>query len=290
LFVGFNQKKGKGAVGYQSGENILIKTNGVGATVAGRNDHSVPSLSNYTMARTSPQPVLAILRQLIDVCGIPQENVSVGDPQRDVQNEYWDIWHSEFPNVSYICHTGGEGRTQSREGSTPIMFYSDRGAVLRSGDWSDASKGTPIYEDKMYTVIEQADYRINVAALKVHERAGRTLLAKCHFGSHARSSALHLHMGLVNPDGLPVADPKRDGYGLYRVLVDLMGHGEAGKQHDAVCGGWFVGRAWRECSSGKIRDGAFQSVTIGKNYKARVYPEVMCAGFWFSQNFRRECS
>jgi hypothetical protein len=80
----------------------------------------------------------------------------------------------------------------------------------------------------LYTVIEQADYMINVAALKVHERAGVTFLAKCHFGSHTRSNALHVHNGLVNPDGLPTADPKRDGYGLYRVLVDLMGHEKLG--------------------------------------------------------------
>jgi hypothetical protein len=33
---------------------------------------------------------------------------------------------------------------------------------------------------------------------------------------------------LVNPDGLPTADPKRDGYELYRVLVDLMGHEKLG--------------------------------------------------------------
>ena len=224
LFVYFNQKKGKGAVGYQSGEKIFIKTNGVGSTVASSSNHSIPDLNNYTMARTSPQPVLAILRELINVCGVPQENIAVGDPQRDIQNEYWDIWHSEFPGVSYICYKGGEGRIKSVSGSTSRIFYSDRGAVLRSGDWSDASSGTPITEDKLYTVIEQADYMINVAALKVHERAGMTLLAKTHFGSHSRESALHLHMGLVNPDGLPVATPRRGGYGLYRVLVDLMGH------------------------------------------------------------------
>jgi hypothetical protein len=228
LFVSFNEKKGKGSIGYQPGEKIFIKTNGIGATVMSSNDHSVPNVNDYTMARTSPQPVLAILRHLINACGIPQENISVGDPQRDIQNEYWDLWHSEFPNVSYICHKGGEGRIQARTGSQSLMFYSDRGGVLRSGDWSDASKGTPIYDDKFYTVVEQADYMINVGTLKVHERAGVTLLAKNHFGSHARSNALHLHNGLVNPDGLPVADPKREGYGLYRVLVDLMGHEKLG--------------------------------------------------------------
>jgi hypothetical protein len=228
LFVYFNQRTGKGAVDYQPGEKIFIKTNGVGATVASSTNHSIPYLSDYTMSRTSPQPVLAILRQLIDSCGIPQQNISVGDPQRDIQNEYWDIWHSKFPNVSYICYKGGEGRIKSTSGSASSMFYSDRGAVLRSGDWADASQGTPITDDRFYTVIEQADYIINVAALKAHERAGMTLLAKTHFGSQSRQNALHLHNGLVNPDGLPVVTPRRAGYGLYRVLVDLLGHRKLG--------------------------------------------------------------
>lgn len=226
LFIHFNQKKGRGAVGYQSGQKIFIKTNAVSTPVDG--SHNYSGLNNYTMAKTSPQPVLAILRQLVNYAGVAQENISVGDPIQSVPNDYWDVWHTEFPEVKYISIVGGNGRTKSLPGSTASMFYSDRGAVLRSGDWSDATKGIPIYDDKLYAVIEQADYMINVAALKVHERAGVTFLAKCHFGSHTRTNALHVHNGLVNPDGWPTPDPKRDGYGLYRVLVDLMGHEKLG--------------------------------------------------------------
>ncbi|MCG3121535.1 MAG: hypothetical protein ALAOOOJD_04669 [bacterium] len=226
LFIHFNQKKNRGAMGYQPGQNIFIKTNAVSTPVDG--SHNYSGLNNYTMAKTSPQPVLAILRQLVNFAGVAQQNISVGDPIQSVPNDYWEVWHTEFPNVNYISSVGGNGRIKSVAGSAPSLFYSDRGAVLRSGDWSDATRGIPIYDDKLYTVIEQADYMINVGALKVHERAGVTLLAKCHFGSHTRSNALHVHNGLVNPDGLPTADPKRDGYGLYRVLVDLMGHEKLG--------------------------------------------------------------
>ena len=80
--------------------------------------------------RTSPQPVLALLRGLINDYGTPQENISVGDPQRDVQNEYWDIWHTEFPNVKYICNKGGQGRTRAIKGTRPSVFFSDKGKVL----------------------------------------------------------------------------------------------------------------------------------------------------------------
>jgi hypothetical protein len=213
LFVYFNIKKGKGTVGYQTGEKIFIKTNGIGSTVVDSSNHAITDLTSYVEARTSPQPVLAILRELINDCGIPQENISVGDPQRDCQNEYWDIWHTEFPNVKYICYKGGQGRTKSVKGAAASVFYSDKGAVLRSGSWSDMSVGNPEYKDTLYTVIEQADYLIYVGAFKVHERAGITLIGKCNFGSHTRSNAMHLHMGLVNPDGFSPAGNKNSRFG-----------------------------------------------------------------------------
>ncbi len=132
--------------------------------------------------------------------------------------------------MKYICFKGGQGRTKSAKGAAASVFYSDKGAVLRSGSWSDMSTGNPIYNDTLYTVIEQADYLIYVGAFKVHERAGITLIGKCNFGSHTRTNAMHLHMGLVNPDGFSPAGNKnsRFGYGKYRVLVDLMGHKKLG--------------------------------------------------------------
>jgi hypothetical protein len=230
LFVYCNIKKGKGAVGYQTGEKIFIKTNGIGSTVVDSSNHNITDLTSYVEARTSPQPVLAILRELITDCGIPQGNISVGDPQRDSQNEYWNIWHTEYPNVKYICNKGGQGRTKSVKGAAASVFYSDKGAVLRSGSWSDMSSGNPVYNDTLYSVIEQADYLIYVGAFKVHERGGITLIGKCDFGSHTRTNAMHLHMGLVNPDGFSPAGNKnsRFGYNKYRVLVDLMGHKKLG--------------------------------------------------------------
>ena len=171
-----------------------------------------------------------MLRGLINDYGIPQENISVGDPQRDVQNEYWDIWHTEFPNVKYICNKGGQGRTLAIKGTRPSVFFSDKGRVPRSGSWSDMSVGSPVYQDTLYKVIEDADYMIYVGALKVHERAGMTVIGKLNFGSHIRQNAMHMHMGLVNPDGFTPGGNKnsRFGYRQYRVLVDLMGHNKLG--------------------------------------------------------------
>ena len=47
------------------------------------------------------------------------------------------------------------------------------------------------------------------------------MFAKNHFGSQSRGSANHLHEGLVDPNQ---NDPHREGFGMYRVQVDLMGH------------------------------------------------------------------
>ena len=65
---------------------------------------------------------------------------------------------------------------------------------------------------------------------KVHERAGMTVIGKLNFGSHIRQNAMHMHMGLVNPDGFTPDGNKnsRFGYGQYRVLVDLLGHNKLG--------------------------------------------------------------
>jgi hypothetical protein len=75
--------------------------------------------------------------------------------------------------------------------------------------------------------MEEADYLINIAAMKGHAAAGVTMNAKNHFGSIAvgngwgngHTNAAHLHKGLVF-----TGNEERYKYGMYRVLVDLMGH------------------------------------------------------------------
>ncbi|MBE0655897.1 MAG: DUF362 domain-containing protein [Bacteroidales bacterium] len=59
--------------------------------------------------------------------------------------------------------------------------------------------------DKLFIELAEADYLISLAALKAHARAGITLTAKNHFGSHARPDAVHLHPSLVAPDEVSVS-------------------------------------------------------------------------------------
>ncbi len=217
LFTYFNWKKhGLEDTGYSPGEKIFIKVNATSAWGYGTpwgnitDEYDIRENGSYGIAETSPQLVLSVLRQLVDACGIAQEDISVGDPMKYLYNHCYDKWNAEFPDVNYVAYTGGGGRQGVVPGTSPVIFYSDSGSVL------------PVTNDRIYTVMEDADYMINIPALKAHARAGITLFAKNHFGSHTRVDASHLHNGLVAPDGY---HRTRTGMGLYRVQVDLMGHG-----------------------------------------------------------------
>jgi streptogramin lyase len=93
------------------------------------------------------------------------------------------------------------GRTLIVPTEKDVIFYSDKSQ-----------------SDKIYDIVEKADYLINVANLKPHLSAGISLTAKNHFGSVARPSAGHLHYSLVGQRN----QPTNGGYHKYRVQVDLM--------------------------------------------------------------------
>jgi hypothetical protein len=200
-------------------EDIFIKTNATstwgypnGTYIL--SDFSVRSSINY-IAETNPHVVLAVLRQLVNVVGARQEDIWVGDPMKHIYKHAYDLWHNEFPDVNYIGSAAGDGRIKVVPGSEPVVFYSDTGSVM-----SEA------VSDRLYTVMEEADYMINIPTLKGHARAGITLSAKNHFGSHTRVDATHLHRGLVAPSE---GAPTRTELGMYRVQVDMMGHKMIGR-------------------------------------------------------------
>ena len=227
LFRYFNQAHGRGNVGYTDGEKIFIKTNQVSAS-SGTYDpatFAIKNQSGYGMEETSPQVVLAILRQLVNECGVKQENISVGDPMKHMYKHMFDMWHNEFPNVLYIDSDARLGRTAPISTSQPVVYYSDRGTVLKDG----GTTGNPVPSDYLPTAITDATYLIAVPAMKAHSRAGVSLCGKIHFGSNLVGSATHLHGGLIAPNNtVSKPDPLRRGYGSYRTQVDLMGHKDLG--------------------------------------------------------------
>jgi antirestriction protein len=212
LFHHFNNSHGKGDVNYAEGEKIFIKMNFVGGHRSRLNDdHSRKSHTRYGNSQASPQIALILLRQLINKYGVDQENIYIGDPSKNIYKNAWDMWTAEFPNVNYIAELGEMGRIKAVAGENPAVFYSDKGSILDSS------------EDYLCSALEEADYLINVSALKGHARAGVTLCAKNHYGSHMKDNASHLH------PGLPGYDQSTLGFGKYRTLVDFMGHKKLGE-------------------------------------------------------------
>jgi hypothetical protein len=215
VFKYHNARRGKADLGYQTGEKIFIKIN---ATSSWGNfattDLSITYNSYYGISETSPQLVLAVLRQLVQVVGVAEKDIYIGDPMRHIYKHNYELWHGEFPQVNFLDPTYGadKGRVKEAASATPTLFYSDRGQVLGSSHKSET----------LYDIYYNVEYVINIPTLKGHSFAGVTMFAKNHFGSITSNGASHLHNGLVATVDRGVVT--RPGYGLYRVQVDLMGH------------------------------------------------------------------
>ena len=210
IFRYFNRQKGRGDRGYKNSETVFIKIN-QGCANWSTNSDLTRRKGSLGYAETSPEIVISVLKQLVNEVGVPQNKIIVADPLSHIYNDNYEMMHSVFPNVIYGDRTKEAealGRTFLAPEITPVIYYSDKGTVLKGGP------------DCIYTDMQNADYMINIAALKAHACAGITLMAKNHFGSNTRKTASHLHAGLV---GERNDQPYRLDYGMYRVQVDLMG-------------------------------------------------------------------
>jgi hypothetical protein len=218
LFRYHNLKKNNQNEGYTKGEKIFIKinqgTSRLGLTSEDKNNgfHYPTTLnpgeekrkSTFGATETGPWVVLELLRELVNEIGVAQADISVGDPMTDICGHNYEVWFAEFPDVVYTGKFAAiHGRTLVKPTEKDLLFYSDK-----------------TKSDKLYDVLENADYLINVANLKPHMSAGISLTAKNHFGSQARTNATHLHYALMIPLS---ANTSNFGYHRYRVLVDLMG-------------------------------------------------------------------
>ena len=252
LFRDFNKRKKGEEKGYSQGEKIFIKINQ--GTANGKlrpddikNGFYIPQkMTDSERAKqglegtceTYPNLVLELLRELVNEAGVEQKDISIGDPISHIFGHNYDIWHSEFPDVVY-CDRASEnsGRTLIKLTEKELLNYSDR-----------------LKKDKLYDVIEAADYMINVANLKPHGRAGISLTAKNHFGSQGSRSAFHLHYSLISPVSL--GKPTNNGYRKYRVFVDIMGSRYLGQNTllfvvDGLFGGGSNEAGHRSCRTGR---------------------------------------
>jgi hypothetical protein len=218
LFRYHNLNKNRKNEGYKKGEKIFIKINqGTSRWMLSQDDKNkgyyYPDVfkpggerikSSFGATETGPYIVLELLRELVNEAGIDQKDIAVGDPMTDIYGHNYEVWFKDFPEVVYIDKFSTmHGRTITKPSSGSLLFYSDKK-----------------FTDKLYDIMVNADYLINVANLKPHYSAGITLTAKNHFGSQARGNAFHIHYSLITPRG---GLGSNGGYHKYRVLVDLMG-------------------------------------------------------------------
>jgi hypothetical protein len=219
LFRYQNIKKHRKNVGYTKGEKIFIKINQNASRDllnkgGNENGYHLPvekipgedSKRRFTASTdTGPYVILEILRELVKNAGVNQADIAIGDPMCPIYGHNYDTWFKEFPGVVYADKNSAKfGRTLINTTSKDLVFYSDK-----------------TQNDKLYDIIESADYLINVGNLKPHSWAGVSLTAKNWYGAQGRVGAGHLHYSLVVTyrDGIV----SNGGYHKYRALVDLMG-------------------------------------------------------------------
>ena len=208
MFRYHNQNRGKEDTGYKHGEKIVIKVNFVGFiwTHGGVNKENYNLETKRDYMNTSPQVIIALLRQLVNVVGVKQSDITLCDTLAYIANEYYEFFKKEFPDVQYVDCKGSFGRIQAKQSSIPLY-------------WSCRPKD--VKQDYVPTCFAEAQYLINLANLKAHTGTGVTLCAKNHYGSLVRWPAQEgyydMHKNTFSND-----------VKIYRPLVDLMGHSHIG--------------------------------------------------------------
>lgn len=240
IFHYFNRQKNGIDTGYQQGQDIFIKVNEGSMSWYGMFDPNDLSriITNATpgnpaqcdIVETSPFVMYAVLKSLVYQAHVPQANIFIGEPMRNLYKDVYTFLHNDFLNVNYL---GNNLQTMFSSLNLPDL---GRYPVDTIGSDSIHYSTTTPGGDKLYDVYSYCSYVINIAALKGHYRAGVTLNAKNHFGSQARmtfgaSGASQFHDSLVAPLNTdPFTDPQvtNAGYHKYRPQVDLMAHPDLG--------------------------------------------------------------
>ena len=204
IFIDFNKRHGKGAVGYKKGEKIVIKMN-----LNQMHNHGTGTNDSYI----APQLSQALLRQLIQQVGAAPADITIFDAIRNVPSTIFDRGSKEFPGVHFVDSTDTDGREKAVVDKTKPMVF--------------AQGGLTFY---LPTVVTQAEYMINVAGLKGHTMAGMTVAAKNHQGTILKADgsagARDVHVSIAVKGG--GRGPAPQAMGAYNGLVDMNGHPEIG--------------------------------------------------------------
>jgi hypothetical protein len=222
LFKYFNNKQGRGSIGYQTGEKIAIKINNVqfsNSANAGNNSF------------TSPQLALALLRQLVNIVGIPDSLITFYDAQRYMPNPIVTKCRSEFSHVHFMGWVATANQEKYVRDTTRVYWSENLTGEINGGH--------PAF---LPTVVSQSSYIINLANFKGHRYMGVTFCAKNHFGTLSadgtsgqpeqnapHASGIHYYSAVhyIN-GGSPEWTFAGRPMGTYNTIVDLMGHKDLG--------------------------------------------------------------
>ncbi|MFO7677851.1 MAG: DUF362 domain-containing protein [Thermoplasmatota archaeon] len=206
IFTYFNVEKGFGEAGYEPGEKIVIKLNMNNAYVLFGN----PYIRRTNDRDASPHLVKALLRQLVYVVGVSQEDITLFDASRPIPNWFYNRIRyetypsfplvDEFPDVNFVDSTGGASRREKATASNEKIHFAD--GLIRT----------------LPTCVVEAKYFINIPLLKRHPISmGVTFSGKNHFGSFMeRVADLHPY----HESGLIMGNPAPQ--------VDLLAHEHLG--------------------------------------------------------------
>lgn len=201
IFKYHNESLGRGNRGYRQGEKIAIKINLNNTYQVNDEDNDIDQ---------SPQATIAILRQLTEKAGVPEEciviyDATIGWKPRAIPDRIYRPVHHLFPNVRWMSAKGSEG-IEAADWVENAITYTD----------TTVSLGTVLPR-----AVVEADYLINMALLKGHEITGVTLCAKNHFGSIPFPVRMH---------GSTTVSQMKGKVGDYSAYVDLMGSTGLGKK------------------------------------------------------------
>lgn len=231
LFKYFNKTHyNQDDLGYQAGDKIAIKVN----NIFSRAYEWTSSQDN----RPCPQMLHALLWQLVNKAGVPEEDITIYDCIFYHGDPVYKYNHKDFPGVrwaegdatdridghGYEDGPGDDPGTREKvvPDSNCVVFYGDPEIIPGSG------------EVCLPTVVSEAKYLIDLALPRAHELAGFTGCAKNFFGSvwhptnydyyhHWQPAFMHEAIAAFDAYGFPMRP-----MGTYNPLVDLMGHKDLG--------------------------------------------------------------
>jgi hypothetical protein len=235
IFQYYNENsRGLSKQGYKPGEVIAIKIN--------LNNSSVTKTDNQSDA--TPQMVLAVVRQLVNIAGVPQKDIIVYDARRPIYPAMLTTVWKEFKDVRFLQEK------EPAEGQPCNPAY-DSYQGLEAADWVEGvsySAGNYKNAKLIPRQIKECTYLINLAMLKLHSypynymedgdegQTALTMSGKNHAGSIKGTSELHA-----------ILNTKKEGKkNAYSPLVDLAAAPNLGaKTILYMLDGLYCGRKWR---------------------------------------------